>query len=42
MKSMNIDFQQSVDLQLYCCKFYTKKIEVKHTYLLLIPGKNIT
>ena len=26
-----------VDLELYCCKFYDKDIEVKHTYFLIIP-----
>ena len=26
-----------LDLELYCCKFYDKDIEVKHTYFLIIP-----
>ena len=26
-----------LDLELYCCKFYDKVIEVKHTYFLIIP-----
>ena len=26
-----------LDLELYCCKFYYKDIEVKHTYFLIIP-----
>lgn len=39
MESMDIDFQPSIDLQLYSCKFYSKDIEGKHTYLLLIPGQ---
>ena len=27
-----------LDLELYCCKFYDKDIEVKHTYFLIIPA----
>ena len=35
-KNMNgIDLD--LDLELYCCKFYDKDIEVKHTYFLIIP-----
>ena len=40
MESMDIDFKPPVDLQLYCCKFYNQDVEVQHTYLLAIPGKN--
>ena len=39
MESIDIDFQQTVGLQLYCCKFYSKDIEARHTHLLLIPGQ---
>ena len=31
------DLDLDVDLELYCCKFYDKDIEVKHTYFLIIP-----
>ena len=27
-----------IDLDLYCCKFYDKDIEVEHTYFLIIPA----
>ena len=39
---MDIDFQSSIDMQLYCCKFYNKEIEVKHPYLLFTPGQKDT
>ena len=42
MDNMDIDFQSSIDLQLYCCKFYNKEIEVKHPYLLFTPGQKDT
>ena len=42
MDNMDIDFQSTIDLQLYCCKFYNEEVEVKHTYLLLIPGQRDT
>ena len=31
------DLDLDIDLELYCCKFYDKDIEVKHTYFLIIP-----
>lgn len=37
---MDIELKPSIDLQLYCCKFYSQEAEVQHTYLLAIPGKN--
>ena len=33
-----IDLDLDPDLELYCCKFYDKDIEVKHTYFLIIPA----
>lgn len=39
MDNMDIEFQPTIDLQLYCCKFYNEEVEVKHTYLLSIPGQ---
>ena len=39
---MDIDFQSTIDPQFCRCKFYNKEIEVKHTYLLLIPGQKDT
>ena len=31
------DDDLDIDLKLYCCKFYDKDIEVKHTYFLIVP-----
>lgn len=42
MNSMDTDDQPTIDLQLYCCKFYNKEVEIKHTYLLFIPGQKDT
>ena len=39
---MDIEVQPTIDLQLHCCKFYNKEVEVKHTYLLLITGHKDT
>lgn len=42
MDNIDIEFQPTIDLQLYCCKFYNEEVEVKHTYSLLIPGQRDT
>ena len=35
---LDLDPDLDPDLELYCCKFYDKDIEVKHTYFLIIPA----
>ena len=42
MDNIDIEFQPTIDLQLYFCKFYNEEVEVKHTYSLLIPGQRDT
>ena len=37
--NLNYNNIMDIDLQIYCCKFYDKNIEVKHTYFLTIPGQ---
>ena len=37
--NLNYNNIMDIDLQIYCCEFYDKNIEVKHTYFLTIPGQ---
>ena len=31
------DDDVDLSIEIFCCKFYNKDIEVKHTYFLIIP-----